>query len=46
MVMRAALCARGPAAAAIDIAAVAHKHSQQVLESLTLNLYFSVKDWL
>ena len=44
MVMRATLWGRGPEAAAI--AAVAHKHSRQVLESLTLNPYFIVKDWL
>ena len=45
MVMRATLCERGPAAA-VAIAAVAHKHTKHVLESLTLNLYFSVEDWL
>lgn len=42
MVMRATLCERGLAAAAI--AAAAHKHSKQVLDSFTLNLYFSVED--
>jgi hypothetical protein len=44
MVMGATPCERGPAFAAI--AAAAHKHSKQVLESLTLNPYFIVQDWL
>src|ERR1039457_6005242 len=39
MVMGATLCGRGPAAAAI--AAAMHNQSEQVLNSFTLNLYFT-----
>src|ERR1035438_7462272 len=42
MVMGATLCGRGPAAAAI--AAAMHNQSEQVLNSFTLNLYFTWRE--
>jgi hypothetical protein len=44
MAIVATFCGRGPAAR--PIAAAAYRKIKQVLNSFTLNLYFSVKGWI